>query len=205
MAELKDAYKSTAYWMLIFSTPFFLIMVFFPGEILSLFGPGFEKGQACLIVLAFGQIVNTFCGANGSLLMMTGHQRWMVFNGLILIILTIGLSLYLIPAYGILGAAYANTVSIIIANVIVTLEVYFLLKVHPYNQAYFKILILGLITTAMTFLMRNLSGNKSLIMASLEGISVLVIFFFLVIFFGMGKNERRFLNRITAKIRSIKP
>ncbi len=200
ISELKEAYRSTAYWMLILSLPFFLIMVFFPRELLSLFGPVFESGQMCLVILAFGQIVNAFCGANGNLLMMTDNQKWMVFNTIFFIISTIGLSLYLIPVYGMLGAAFANAVTIILANIIVTLEVYFLLKVHPFNRAYFKILFSGLTTALITYFMRSyLPGRNLLSMAVIEGVLVVIIFFGMLIMFGLNENERKFLTVIRAK------
>ena len=202
--ELKDTYRSTTSWMLILGLPFFLIMVFFSQEILSLFGHVFEEGRTCLVVLAFGQIINAFCGANGNLLMMTDNQKWMVFNTIFCIIFTIGLSLYLIPAYGMIGAAYANAITIITANLIVTLEVYFLLKVHPFNRAYFKIMLSGLTTAFIAYVMRNcLPGKSSLTLAIIEGIFVVVIFFTILIMLGLNENERKFLTIIKAKLCTI--
>ena len=199
--HLDHVFKTGTQWILILGLPFFLVMVFFSRELLSLFGPHFETGQMCLIVLAFGQLINISVGSVGYLLMMTGHQRWMVFNSIFLIILVILLTVLLIPQYGILGAAYANASAIVLINLAALVEVYFLLRLHPYNIRYFKVLFLGAISAAIAYGMRYfLPDTGSIIFSGVEAALILVIFFALIILFGLEENERKILVEIKQKL-----
>lgn len=199
--HLDHAFKTGTQWILILGLPLFLIMLFFSGELLSLFGPHFKAGQMPLIILALGQFVNLSVGSVGYLLMMTGHQRWMVFNSIILAILVVLMTLVLVPRYGMVGAAYANASAIILANFVALMEVYFLLRLHPYNIRYFKVLFLGAITAAIAYGMRYfLPDTGSIIFLLMEGAFILVIFFALVILFGLEENERKILMTIKGKL-----
>src|SRR4030042_5780174 len=100
-----------------------------------------------------------------------------------------------------LGAAYANASAIILANLLALMEVFFLLRVHPYNIRYFKVLFLGAITAAIAYGMRYfLPDTGSIIFLFLEGAFILVIFFGLVILFGLEENEKKILMTIKEKL-----
>ncbi|MEW5948873.1 MAG: flippase [Thermodesulfobacteriota bacterium] len=201
ITQLNRAYKASTQWMLMFSLPLFLIMVFFAEELLSLFGPAFGDGRMCLIVLAVGQLVNASFGSNGYLLMMTGHHRWMVFNAIIFVILTIPLTLILVPRYGMLGAAYANGTGIAFANLVGMAEVYLVLRLHPYSIYYFKILLMGAITAVITCIVRYYFPTDGSIVFLLAGSAcVFSLFFVLVILLGLDENERLVLTAIKERL-----
>ena len=69
-----------------------------------------------LILLAFGQFVNSISGSVGYILQMTGKHK--VFQNIILAatIINIVLNAVLIPVYGISGAAFASMVSLMFWN-----------------------------------------------------------------------------------------
>lgn len=92
--------------------------VFFPGTYLGIFGHGFASGGAALRILALGQLFNAVAGPVGSVLIMTGHERaaiWGVGSGLVT---TLALSLALIPALGVTGAAVADAASFVVWNTV---------------------------------------------------------------------------------------
>jgi O-antigen/teichoic acid export membrane protein len=201
--HIKHVFKTATQWILILGTPLFLVMLFFSRELLSLFGPDFKAGQMCLIILAIGQLINISAGSVAPILMMTGHQRWMVLNSIIFLILAIPLTLFLVPRYGILGAAYANTSAVIFANLVALAEVYFLLRLHPYNIRYFKVLFLGAITATIAYIMRYcLPNDSSVIFWLIEAAFIFAIFFALVILFGLEENERKILVAIKERLKT---
>jgi len=200
-AQLGHAYKTTTHWMLLFTLPLFLIMLFFSKELLSLFGIGFKEGHTCLIILASGQLFTASCGPNSYLLMMTGHQRWMVFNAMLYVILAILFTILLVPPYGMIGAAYGNLFAVILANVASVVGVYFHLRIHPYDPYYFKILFLGVVTAGFTYVFECYLLNSGSVIFSLLGATLIFVTFFgLVILSGLEEDERKVLMAVKVKL-----
>jgi len=198
--ELNHSYKMSAQWILIVSLPIFLTIVFFSNEILSLFGPAFRKGSLCLIVLASGYLFNASLGSGAYLLIMTGRQKWMLFNSIIFATFAIVLTMTLVPRYGMYGAAYANGISVVLASLVGLLETYFLLKIHPYNIRYFKILLAGGITAVIIFVMRCYFINSvSIIFTVFQIFLVFIIFLLLVFLFCLEEDEKKFLKSMNEK------
>ncbi|MFH1025704.1 MAG: flippase [Nitrospirota bacterium] len=199
--HLHDAFKTSTQWILIFGLPIFLVILFTSKELLSLFGAAFVEGQTCLIILALGQLFNLSAGSVGYLLMMTGYQRLMLVNVIVLVIIAIPLSVVLVSRYGILGAAYANASSIIIANILALAEVNILLRLNPFNMRYVRILLAGVITAVSLYgLNMILPGNQPLFTVMVETASILILFFALVLLFGITESEKRILISIRQKI-----
>jgi O-antigen/teichoic acid export membrane protein len=105
------------------SLPVFIILLFFSKYVMWLYGEEFMKGAICLSVLTIGQVINTVCGPVAQLLNATGYHkafRNISFMGAVVSIIA---NLLLIPGYGILGAAIANTISMIVWNIIATIYI----------------------------------------------------------------------------------
>ena len=71
---------------------------------------------AALAVLALGQLANVAFGPVANLLMMTGHEREVPRALALALVANAGLCLLLVPPMGVLGAALASTVSLLLWN-----------------------------------------------------------------------------------------
>lgn len=100
------------------SFPLCLVCIIFPITILNIFGEEFGIGTTALILLTIGRFISSICGSVGYLLQMTGHQKIMQNIILISLIISIGLNYFLIPIYGINGAAFATMVSTAFWNIV---------------------------------------------------------------------------------------
>jgi O-antigen/teichoic acid export membrane protein len=98
------------------SFPILLVIFLVPSFILGIFGEEFRFGVYALLILAFGQFINSISGSVGYILQMTGKQK--VFQNIIIgsTIINILLNTILIPRYGINGAALASATSIMFWN-----------------------------------------------------------------------------------------
>ncbi len=76
---------------------------------LMLFGPGFAAGYPLLFLLVVGVVARSAVGPAESLLTMTGNQNICAFVYAMTLALNIALSILLIPAFGLWGAAIATT------------------------------------------------------------------------------------------------
>ncbi|UOF88966.1 flippase [Fodinisporobacter ferrooxydans] len=99
------------------SVPVILLTVLFAPYFLPLFGAKFTTGTTALILLCFGQLVNSLTGSVIPLLNMTGHQKKSKNILLVSTISNVILNPLLIPIFGMAGAALATAVSIAIRDV----------------------------------------------------------------------------------------
>lgn len=113
----KIAALGAAVGMLI-SIPLFLIIIMAGEDLLTMiYGSEFSMAAYPLIILAFGQLANTFFGSTGVILNMTGHEKlaakWLSVSAVCNLIV----ASMVIPTYGAVGAAAATVFSILIWNV----------------------------------------------------------------------------------------
>ncbi len=103
-----------AFW---FSLPLLVAYISIPKFFMGIFGSEFTKGGSALIILGIGQFVNATCGIVGEFLNMTGRQR--IFRNIVLCAAAIDIVLcyFLIPKYGVNGAAVATMISVIFWNI----------------------------------------------------------------------------------------
>ena len=91
--------------------------------ILSLYAEGFDTGLSALVVLLVGQSVAAVAGSVTQLLAMTGHERELGVWSVVSAAMSIVLNAVLIPAFGVLGAAFATATVLIVMNGILVVRV----------------------------------------------------------------------------------
>ncbi len=142
--ELARVYRASTRWTFMFTLPFILLMVLFPGPILSMFGQAFAAGATALIVLALAELANAGTGTCGSIIDTTGHTRVKLLNSLAWLAILFGTSMLLIPRWGVLGAAVASLVSTAAINAARVLEVWYFERIQPYDRSFLKPATAGL-------------------------------------------------------------
>jgi len=109
--------------------PILLIFIILGKWVLWPFGYEFLDAKISLIILCLGQFTYVLVGPVGYLLMMTGQERWLVYITGLTVFLNFILNLFWIPEYGIDGAAYATSISLLLWNVLMAIAVHKNLKI----------------------------------------------------------------------------
>jgi O-antigen/teichoic acid export membrane protein len=102
--------------MLYFGLPPAILLLVWSEQILGLFGSEFIGAAQTLRILVFAQLINLATGPVGYLLAMTGHECLLRNVLIATALISISLSLFLIPAYGAAGAAWSVALPMIIHN-----------------------------------------------------------------------------------------
>ena len=116
--QLQQVITRAAQMVFLFSFPVVLLIFLFGQNVLAFFGVDFLNGNEALIILCFGQIINILCGSVGTLLMMTGYQRFSLYALGISTVFNIVVNIILTPAYGVIGTAIATARSLAIWNLL---------------------------------------------------------------------------------------
>jgi O-antigen/teichoic acid export membrane protein len=92
--------------------PLATILLIFPKFFMGLYGSEFLIGFEVLRWLIIGRIVNALSGSVGNLMQMSGQQK--IYMNILVIgsVINVVLNYYLIPIYGIKGAAISSVVSL---------------------------------------------------------------------------------------------
>jgi len=99
------------------SLPLLVCCLAAPSWMMEQFGSSFGAGSTALIYIAIAQFVNAASGSVGVILQMTGHQRIWATILFFTTLLNVILIYWLVPLYGINGAAISLMTVMIINNI----------------------------------------------------------------------------------------
>ncbi len=147
--QLARSFKMVTRWTFTFSLPILITFALGGRAILAWFGSEFTAGALVLTTLSLGRLIDAATGPVNYMLVMTGHPRLNLLNSGLLLLFDIGLSLWLVPSYGLLGMAVAQTVSVATVNLLRLLEVGVILKMVPYDRRFLRPLLAGLLSIGL--------------------------------------------------------
>lgn len=204
LQKINELFKTVTMWIFTLSLPLVLLFILFAKPIMEIFGDDFMVGASALIVLGIGELVNAGVGSAGYILTMAGRPKINSYNAAALCIVNIILNYLLIPRFGIMGAAVATGISIAVVNIARLIEVYLILKIHPYKITYFKPFIAGLLSfLAILQLIKGISHIPIFTMIVLS-LLFIVIYSFLIFLLRLEEGDKYILKLVYQKIVNLK-
>ena len=144
--EMGRVYQILTKWVFLLTLPTFALMFLFPEATIEFFfGAKYVSAALVLQILTLGFMFHTFLGLNGLTLVIIGQPKFNMIGDTFAVISNVILNIFLIPKYGIVGAAVATTVSYVIANVFRSLWLYQKTKIHPFSWNYMKPLAISFV------------------------------------------------------------
>lgn len=126
-------YGTSTAWLVLITWPIYLTFATFGPFLLRVFGEGYSEGAEALTLLSLAMLVATGCGMVDMVLNMAGRTTWTLGNTLFSLVLLVGLDLWLIPAYGIIGAAIGWSLARVVANLVPLALLGLALRLHPFG------------------------------------------------------------------------
>jgi O-antigen/teichoic acid export membrane protein len=188
--ELRTLFRSVAKWSFTLGLPIFLFQALFPTEILSIFGPGFRSGAPALVLLAVGMLFQFGTGPVTVTLVVIGRPRLALIDYIVVIAVEIGMGLWLIPGYGVVGAAIATVAGRILNNVLPMIQVYRAEGVQPYDRSWAKPTAAAVAAAAIARLAVHATGLEGAVEAVVAACLIGVIYLILLIVLGVGEEDR---------------
>ena len=142
--KMDDTYKLVSRWLLMCAIPISAIFIIFPGKVMLLFGPEYLPSAKILVILTGATFIQAIFGAAGPTLSMSGHTKLVLWNTIGAFALNFGLNIFLIPNYGIIGAAIATLTSLIVVGFARTIEVSVILKMNFFDRKVIKPIFAGI-------------------------------------------------------------
>lgn len=201
--ELRKTYSAVTKWIVSLVFPGFLLMFLFSGPILRiLWGSEYVIGATALSILAFGYLVSACAGLSSGVISAFGRTKLFLIISFVGASANFALNLYLIPLYGINGAAVATASSIIVTSILTLGVVYHISKLQPFRLSYLK----PVLTSAMAVLLvyaitETLFKPVALyVLIPMFFVFLVVYFFLLLLFKGFEKEDLMIMKAIEERL-----
>ena len=203
--KLSSTYQLVSRWLLMCAIPIASIFIIFPEKVLLLFGSEYVASSQILVILTVATLIQAILGAAGPTLSMSGYTRLVLWNTIGAFILNFGLNIWLIPQYGITGAAMATLISLTAVGLARVIEVGIILKMSFINQKLIKPIIAGSITFGILGPLKPfLMDYHTLITLMIAGLTSVLIFGTLIWLMKIDAEDKEFLNGLGILKRLIK-
>lgn len=202
-------FQTLTKWMLGLSFPLAIVMIVFARPIMAVFGHDFEAGWPILVIGTFGQLVNCGVGSVGCMLLMSGNQHRLVRVQAYMAATMVVLSVWLVPLWGMWGAAVAAAVTNVGVNVWNLMEVRSALKLSPYNRSYLKLVPPLVGALFVIWLASKFSTSASMFISMKNDLMIIFIslllayatFSAIALLMGLDEDDRLIANAVWARVR----
>ncbi len=176
-AELANMYRQTGINMTIIGVFIFFIVWYNIDQLFLIIPNGikYSAGKWVVFFIGLSKVVDNTLGTTDLAINATKHYK---LNGIlvpILIISTIGTNYYLIPIYGITGAALATAITVFLYSVTKYVIVLRLIKLNLFSKEYIFILFTSLLIV-LTFFLKSRWLTNNYLEIMLNSIVITVIF-----------------------------
>ncbi len=191
---LNHLYKTVARWVMICALPIIAVMLVMPDIFLNIFNiTNSPNAELALRILAIGQLVSIAVGHSGYMLVMSGYTKLTLINNVSAAVINVILNAFLIPKYGIIGAAVATTIAIAIRNIASLIEIRYILNASPFSMGLIKLFVFVIVGSICVLLLKNnLPAIKWWVELAVCCAAFGVVYAPLMWFFGIGKEDKSF-------------
>ena len=146
MEHVEKVYKQSSINQLLFSLLIFIGIVTSIKDLFYYLPAEFAEGSPVIIILGLAYLFDLANGANSQIIITSNFYKFDFISSILLLIIAILLNYFLIPKFGINGAAISTATSIFLFNSIRTLFVWYVLKIQPFKIQTLYIILVGVIS-----------------------------------------------------------
>ncbi len=146
-------------WVLVLGAFYLGALALFPRPVLGLFGAGFVGGAGVLVLLCVAQLLNSATGLLDTAMLVSGRPRINLQNMSLVLVVQTGLNLWLIPRWGLLGAAWAALVTYALVSGVRLGQTLWILHLNPFDRSHLKPLAAGAGAAAAVALLGRALGS----------------------------------------------
>ncbi len=157
----RTVYRVATVWLVLMAWPIYLVSAVFSRQLLHLFGRGYSVGAPVIVILSFTMLVATATGNVDVVLAMAGRPTWTMANAFCALGINLALNFYLIPRWGIFGAAMAWSAALLFNSLTPLTQLALSMRLHPFGRASAQAAALtGTCFGVLPFVARELSGGS---------------------------------------------
>lgn len=154
----------------------------------------YEAGKYVILFIGFGNLFNMITGSNQLIIGASPYFKVNTYTVFLLLFLTVGFNLWLIPEFGITGAAIGTGLSSVLFNIIRSAFVFYKYKYQPYDRKYILIFILGFLAWFTSYLIPK--QEFLLLDIFLRSVIISIIFLFPLYYFKISPDINKLIDSL---------
>mgnify|MGYP001131839278 FL=1 len=192
--KLKYLLKKSSTNLVLVSSLFFLIINLNINDFYEMLNQeGYSMGIPIVIIVSFAKLYSMSIGCINNIITNSKYYYFIFWFSIISSVLAVVLNLYLIQDYGIIGAAYATFLVILIMNSLKLYLVKSKFKIHPYSYDTLKIVIL---TTSIYVIFYNLKLTfEPVISIAVKSILIVILYTLAAYIFKLSDDVNIFFDK----------
>lgn len=166
-ANISTIYRKSCTTSLIVGCWIFLGIILNIDTLFQFLRPEYSAGKWVVIIISLGKLFDLATGLNGTILTLSKYYIYDTYIMVSLIVITVSLNYFLIPVYGMNGAAFALAIATVYYNLVRYLVVWSKLGMQPFTFDLIKILLISIAIGLIVKYLPTLSGSKTLIVGDM--------------------------------------
>lgn len=197
--EIVNLYRKTALNQLIIGALLFIGIWMNINDLLLFVPEKYQGIQMVFFYIGLSKLIDVSVGVNGAIISTSNYYKFDLYINVFLILIIIITNSIFIPLYGIVGAAMATALAILIHNIIKTLVLYSLFKIQPFQLSTFKVILL----TVLVFIVLNLIPfsliDSHIVRILVRSISIGLVYSFVVIWFKLSDDINQLFHKLVRR------
>lgn len=139
---LKQLYHKSALTLFIIAGLLFVLIMTNINDVYQLLDPAYSQGVIVVFLIGLTKVYDAVLGNNNAILYNSDYYKALLMIGVFVAISAVLLNLWLIPTYGLKGAAYASFMALLLYNSIKLVFVKIRFDIVPFTPELWKVLVL---------------------------------------------------------------
>jgi O-antigen/teichoic acid export membrane protein len=195
LKAIEDIYKKSSLNQLILGVFIFLLIWLNIESIFNLIPKGsiFIHGKYVILYMGLAKLADMATGVNGEIIGYSSKYKFGFFSILFLVVTAICMNYFLIPVYGITGAALATMFSIILFNLIKLIFIQIHYKLQPFTFASLYVIVIAGITWLIIAFIPDLKSD--FFNLAYKSILITILFPGVIIYLKLSPDINELLNK----------
>lgn len=192
--KLYDIFHRTGINVLIVAVSMFLLIAFNIDNLIKILPEGYESIKPVVLILMLGQLVDMATGLNTELISISEYYKFNFRISILLLLMIVIFDRMLIPVYGVYGAAWGATISLVLFNIAKMVYLWKKMKVQPFTKKSITVIFAGLITATTIYFIPDI--HNVYIDCILKTAIIIGIYSFLLVKFKSSNDLNTYLDSI---------
>lgn len=195
---LKELYVRSSNTLFLISGFVFVLIITNVHQLYEIIPEPYRIGVSIVVLISLVKLSDNILGNNNSIIFNSKYYKTVLVVGVVLVGFAFVLNLWLIPVYGIYGAAYATFISFLAYNIFKLLFVRITFGIHPFNKRSFFIF---LVITALTlsFYFWDFPTDFALLNIILKSVIISIIYILVSLKTDLSKDFTDLYNKVIQK------
>jgi len=195
---LKDLYIRSSNTLFLISGLVFTLIVTNVHQLYQIIPEPYRIGVSIVFLISLVKLSDNILGNNNSIIFNSKYYKTILVVGLVVVGIAFLLNIWLIPEFGIYGAAYATFTSFLLYNIFKLIFVKITFGIHPFNKKSLYIsIIIGLLS--LSFYFWDFTTGYALVNIILKSIAITSLYLIVSLKGKLSKDLSKFYQQIFKK------